>query len=75
MNYAVSVSDFFKTPKWGMSLLFGTLAMFIPVAGWMLVVGWVITGFWSRREESFEKFPPFELTTSTSISGVACGRC
>jgi hypothetical protein len=45
-----------------MSLLFGALAMFIPVAGWMLIVGWVITGFWSRREEDFEKFPPFELT-------------
>ena len=62
MNYAVSVSDFFKTPKWGMSLLFGALAMFIPVAGWMLIVGWVITGFWSRREESFETFPPFDFT-------------
>ena len=62
MNYAASVSDFFQTPKWGMSLLFGIIAMFIPIAGWMLIMGWVLTGFWSRQEQNFETFPPFDFS-------------
>lgn len=62
MNYAASVSDFFKTPKWGMSLLLGIVAVFIPIVGYMLLMGWVITGFWSRREQNFEHFPPFDFT-------------
>lgn len=62
MNYAASVSDFFRTPKWGMSLLLGTVAAFIPIAGYMLLMGWVITGFWSRREQNFETFPPFDFS-------------
>ena len=40
MNYAASVSDFFKTPKWGLSLALGAVAILIPIAGWMVVTGW-----------------------------------
>jgi membrane-associated HD superfamily phosphohydrolase len=62
MNYVASVADFFKTPKWGLSLLWGAIAGFIPIAGFMLVMGWVITGFWSRREQNFDAFPPFDFS-------------
>ena len=61
MNYAASVSDFFKTPKWGLSLLWGALAMLIPIAGWMLIMGWLITGFWCRQDQRYETFPPFNF--------------
>jgi len=62
VNYAASVSDFFKSPKWMMNLLFGGVCVLIPIVGQMVVLGWLITGFWARQDESFETFPAFDFS-------------
>jgi hypothetical protein len=61
MNYAASVSDFFKSPKWIMNLVLGGVCILIPVIGPMVVLGWLITGFWARQDERFETFPEFDF--------------
>ena len=62
MNYAASVSDFFKSPKWMMNLLLGGVCVLIPIVGPMVVLGWLITGFWARQDENFETFPDFDFS-------------
>ena len=62
MNYTTSVSDFFKSPKWMMNLLLGGICVLIPIVGPMVVLGWLITGFWARRDENFETFPDFDFS-------------
>jgi len=62
MNYAASVSDFFKSPKWMMNLLLGGVCVLIPIVGPMVVLGWLITGFWARQDEKFETFPDFDFS-------------
>ena len=61
MNYTASVSDFFKSPKWMMNLLLGGVCVLIPIVGPMVVLGWLITGFWARQDENFETFPDFDF--------------
>jgi len=61
MNYIESITDFFKSPKWMMNLLFGGICVLIPVIGPIVLMGWLITGFWSRKEESMETFPDFDF--------------
>ncbi|MEP6821856.1 MAG: DUF4013 domain-containing protein [Chthoniobacterales bacterium] len=61
MNYAASVGDFFKSPKWMSNLLLGGLCILIPILGPMVVFGWLVTGFWSRTDEDFATFPAFEF--------------
>lgn len=62
MNYTASVSDFFKSPKWMMNLLLGGVCVLIPIVGPMVVLGWLITGFWARQDERFETFPDFDFS-------------
>ena len=62
MNYGASVSDFFKRPKWMMNLLLGGLCVLIPFIGPIVLLGWLITGFWGRQDQSFETFPPFDFS-------------
>lgn len=62
MNYAASVSDFFKSPKWMMNLLLGGVCVLIPIVGPMVVLGWLITGFWARQDENCETFPDFDFS-------------
>jgi len=62
VNYTASVSDFFKSPKWMMNLLLGGVCVLIPIVGPMVVLGWLITGFWARRDENFETFPDFDFS-------------
>ena len=62
MNYAASVSDFFKSPKWMMNLLLGGVCVLIPLVGPMVVLGWLVTGFWARQDENFETFPDFDFS-------------
>lgn len=61
MNYPASITDFFKTPKWGMNLLQGAVSAIIPVVGVMVLMGWLFKGFWTRKEESAETFPDFNF--------------
>jgi hypothetical protein len=62
MNYTASVSDFFKSPKWMMNLLLGGVCVLIPIVGPIVVLGWLITGFWARQDQSFETFPAFDFS-------------
>ena len=62
MNYSASVTDFFKSPKWIMNLLLGGICMLIPLVGPMVVLGWLITGFWARQEEGFVTFSDFDFS-------------
>jgi hypothetical protein len=62
VNYTASVSDFFKSPKWMMNLLLGGVCVLIPIVGPMVVLGWLITGFWARQDENFETFPDFDFS-------------
>lgn len=61
MDYVASVSDFFKSPKWMMNLLLGGVCLLIPLVGPVVVLGWLITGFWARQDQNFETFPPFDF--------------
>ena len=62
MDYIASISDFFKSPKWMMNLLLGGVCVLIPIVGPIVVLGWLITGFWARRDENFETFPDFDFS-------------
>ena len=62
MNYTDSVSDFFKSPKWMMNLLLGGVCILIPIIGPMVVLGWLITGFWGRQDENYATFPEFDFS-------------
>lgn len=62
MNYTASITDFFKSPNWMMNLLLGGVCVLIPLIGPIVVLGWLITGFWSRQDERFETFPEFDFS-------------
>lgn len=62
MNYTNSVFDFFKSPKWFINMLLGTVCLFIPVVGPMVLSGWLIQGFFGARKESDAAgFPEFDF--------------
>ena len=62
MNYSASVTDFFQNPNWLMNLLLSGICLLIPIVGPMVVLGWLITGFWARQEEGFVTFPDFDFS-------------
>ena len=61
MKYVESISDFFKSPKWVMNLLFAGICILIPIVGPIVLMGWLITGFWMRNDERPETFPDFDF--------------
>lgn len=61
MNYAASISDFFKSPKWMMNALLGGLCVIIPLVGQITLKGWLITCFWGRDDERPETLPDFDF--------------
>jgi hypothetical protein len=62
MNYIASIQDFFKSPKWVMNLLLGAVAMIIPAVGPIVLAGWLITGFYGRKDdENPATFPDFNF--------------
>ncbi len=62
MNYSASITDFFKSPKWGMNMLLGGVCMIIPVIGPLVLGGWHITCLWARGNESDpRKLPDFDF--------------
>ncbi len=62
MNYLASITDFFKSPKWMQNLILAGLCAFIPIVGPMVVLGWLITGFWCRPNAGSEAFPDFDFS-------------
>lgn len=90
MKYLDAITDFFKSPKWVPNLLFAALCVLssaiIPLVGIIVLMGWLVTGFWMRQSEDFTTFPDFDfaqltkylerglwpvLTTALAIFGVA----
>lgn len=62
MNYKTSISDFFKSPQWGMNLLFGALTFLIPIVGPVVLSGWHVTILWARgNDEDPTRFPSFDF--------------
>ncbi|RBP39588.1 uncharacterized protein DUF4013 [Roseimicrobium gellanilyticum] len=62
MNYIASITDFFKSPKWGMNLLLGIVAFIIPAVGPIVLAGWLITGLYGRKnDENPATFPDFDF--------------
>ena len=45
-----------------MNLLLGGVCVLIPIVGPIVVLGWLITGFWARQDENFETFPDFDFS-------------
>lgn len=62
MKYIESITDFLKSPKWMTNLLLAAVCCLIPVVGPMVVLGWLITGFWCRKDESPATFPDFDFS-------------
>ena len=61
MKYLDSVQDFFKSPRWGMNLLLAGVCSLIPVVGPMVVLGWLLGGFWGRDDTNPATFPDFKF--------------
>jgi len=61
MNCLTSITDFFESPKWMMNLLLAGVCFLIPIVGPMVVIGWLITGFWGRPDQSPRTFPDFDF--------------
>ncbi len=61
MNYSAPVLDFFRSPKCMMNLLLAGACCLVPILGWVVVTGWLVTGFWSRTDENPETFPDFDF--------------
>jgi hypothetical protein len=61
MNYTAAVTDFFKPPKWLMNFLLAGVCAFIPFIGQVVIVGWLIGGFWGRDDQRLETFPDFDF--------------
>lgn len=65
MKYLDAITDFFKSPKWVTNLLFAGLCVLvssiIPLIGFIVLAGWLVTGFWMRNDEDFTTFPEFDF--------------
>jgi hypothetical protein len=62
MNYIDSIRDFFLSPKWLTNLLLAGLCSLIPVVGPMVVLGWLLGGFWGRGTYQAAAFPDFDFS-------------
>jgi hypothetical protein len=65
MNYTDSIKDFFASPRWGMNLLMGGVCSLIPVIGPMVLLGWLLGGFWGRSGYRAAEFPAFDFARFT----------
>lgn len=61
MNYLGSFRDFFQSPKWLTNLLLAGLCSLIPVVGPMVLLGWLLGGFWGRDTYQAATFPAFDF--------------
>ncbi|HEX5790167.1 MAG TPA: DUF4013 domain-containing protein [Luteolibacter sp.] len=62
MNYTASITDFFRSQKWGTSLLLGAVCILIPMVGPIVLSGWALTQLWGRGPSSDPQgAPPFDF--------------
>lgn len=62
MRYVAAITDFFKSRKWGMNLLLGSVSLLIPIVGPILLSGWHVTLLWARGDdEEPANYPPFDF--------------
>lgn len=63
MNYSASLSDFFKSPKWGTNLLLGGVCMLIPIVGPLALMGWHAGALYGRSDkDDFQSYPEFNFS-------------
>jgi hypothetical protein len=65
MRYLDSLTDFFKSPRWTMNLLFAAVCTLIPVVGPIVLHGWLVGGFWGRNDSDPATFPDFDFNRFT----------
>ena len=65
MRYLDSLTDFFKSPRWTMNILFAAVCSLIPLVGPIVLHGWLIGGFWGRDDSNPETFPDFDFNRFT----------
>src|ERR1035437_3306133 len=61
MRYLDSLTDFFKSPRWTMNLLFAGVCTLIPVVGPIVLHGWLVGGFWGRNDSDPATLPDFDF--------------
>jgi Protein of unknown function (DUF4013) len=62
MNYNSSISDFFKSPKWGSNLMLGAVTILIPLVGPLALSGWHVSVFWARgNRDDPAGIPPYDF--------------
>jgi hypothetical protein len=61
VNYTAAITDFFKMPHWPKNLLFGAICMLLPIVGPIVLIGWIVVGFWGRESDEPTAFPDFEF--------------
>ena len=44
-----------------MNLLLGGVCVLIPIIGPIVLLGWLVTVFWARNEQTAESYPPFDF--------------
>ncbi len=62
MRYLDSLQDFFKSPRWVTNILLAGLCVLIPIVGPIALIGWLLTGFWARRDEDPATFPDLDFS-------------
>lgn len=62
MKYIESITDFFKQPNFIKNLLFASICLIIPIAGVMVVIGWLAIGLWGRNDRDPATFPDFDFS-------------
>jgi len=62
VKYIASIQDFFLSPRWFTNLLLAGICTLIPVVGPMVVLGWLVGGFWGRDAYDAATFPDFDFS-------------
>ena len=62
MRYLASIQEFFLSPRWFTNLLLAGICTLIPVVGPMVVLGWLVGGFWGRDAYDPVAFPDFDFS-------------
>lgn len=61
LRYLQSISDFFKSPKWGINLLLGGVCVLIPVVGPIVYAGYCIGVFAQQTRQRNLMYADFEF--------------
>lgn len=74
VQYLRSFGFVFRSPKWGMNLLLGSVCMFIPTIGQILLFGYLYEIVESLHRGRRDGYPDFDFKRFTPYLNAACGR-